>query len=175
MTPETNSLGRIQRTPKVLSNRLTRRSTIEAASPTQTNRNQNTSMSTDFPSEEVASRPTSKLASLYPLIGAAAFMVTGILILIYIGRDTASLMNAPLGDVDIYPLAMTETNPTSINSGVKQLSCIFGEHGAAHVSKNTPSFLNSQRSMRAARTWYSSVSVAQAGPNPTWLDSKRKH
>ncbi len=30
-------------------------------------------------------------------------MLVGILVLVYLGRDTARLMNGPLGEVDLYP------------------------------------------------------------------------
>lgn len=69
-------------------------------------------MSSENSQEEIGSRPGSKLASMLPLAGAAAFMVIGILILIYIGRDTARLMNAPLGDMDLYTLIDAESKPT---------------------------------------------------------------
>jgi thiol-disulfide isomerase/thioredoxin len=57
-------------------------------------------------------RPTSKIRSLLPLVWAALFMVVGILVLIYLGRDTARLMNSPLGDWELKPLLHTESVPT---------------------------------------------------------------
>lgn len=43
---------------------------------------------------------------------AGIFMLLGILILIYIGRDTARLMNAPLDEIEIRSLLDADTNPT---------------------------------------------------------------
>ncbi|MCY2976662.1 MAG: redoxin domain-containing protein [Planctomycetota bacterium] len=62
-------------------------------------------MTTSLP-EEIPVRPSprSVLRSLVPLLLAAMFMVAGILVLVYLGRDTARLMNAPLGDLDLAPL-----------------------------------------------------------------------
>jgi hypothetical protein len=61
---------------------------------------------TDLLSEEKPVRPSvlSVLKSLVPLMLAALFMVAGILVLVYLGRDQARLMNAPLGDLDLVPL-----------------------------------------------------------------------
>jgi len=56
------------------------------------------------------SRP-SALKSLIPLILAGMFMVTGILVLVYLGRDTARLMNAPLDDIDLVPLVDADHVP----------------------------------------------------------------
>jgi len=53
----------------------------------------------------------SAVKSLVPLILAGMFMVTGILVLVYLGRDTASLMNAPLGDIDLVPLVDSSPLP----------------------------------------------------------------
>lgn len=50
----------------------------------------------------------SKLQSLMPLAWAGLFMLCGILVLVYLGRDTARLMNNPLGEVDLAPLLYTE-------------------------------------------------------------------
>jgi hypothetical protein len=62
-------------------------------------------MTTSFPEETpVRPSPRSALKSLMPLMLAALFMVAGILVLVYLGRDTARLMNAPLGDLDLAPL-----------------------------------------------------------------------
>lgn len=48
--------------------------------------------------------PLSKLRSLWPLGLAGLFMLCGILVLVYIGRDTARLMNGPLGEIELVPL-----------------------------------------------------------------------
>ncbi len=55
---------------------------------------------------------TSKLRSLWPLMLAGLFMLVGIMILIYIGRDTARLMNANLDEIDLYALLDAEKPPT---------------------------------------------------------------
>jgi cytochrome c biogenesis protein CcmG, thiol:disulfide interchange protein DsbE len=52
----------------------------------------------------------SPLASLRPLVLAALFMVCGILVLIYLGRDTARLMKGPLGEVELKPLLNAESS-----------------------------------------------------------------
>ncbi len=57
-------------------------------------------------------RQPSKLRSLWPLAIAGLFMLTGILILVYLGRDTARLMNAPLDDIDLKALLSTDPAPT---------------------------------------------------------------
>jgi cytochrome c biogenesis protein CcmG, thiol:disulfide interchange protein DsbE len=54
----------------------------------------------------------SKLRSLWPLAMAGTFMLVGILILIYLGRDTARLMNAPLDELDLKVLLSDESVPT---------------------------------------------------------------
>ncbi len=46
---------------------------------------------------------------------AGLFMLVGILVLIYLGRDTARLMNAPLDEIDLKSLLSEEPVPT-INS-----------------------------------------------------------
>jgi thiol-disulfide isomerase/thioredoxin len=55
-----------------------------------------------------SSSQPSKIESLRPLILAGLFMVCGILVLVYLGRDTARLMNGPLGDIDLKPLLNTQ-------------------------------------------------------------------
>ena len=59
-----------------------------------------------------AEQQPSKLRSLWPLAMAGLFMLTGILILVYLGRDTARLMNAPLDEIDLKALLATESVPT---------------------------------------------------------------
>lgn len=54
----------------------------------------------------------SRLRSLWPLTMAGLFMLVGILILIYLGRDTARLMNAPLDEIDLKALLSEEAVPT---------------------------------------------------------------
>ena len=54
----------------------------------------------------------SKLRSLWPIGLAGLFMLTGIMILIYLGRDTARLMNAPLDEIDLKVLLASESAPT---------------------------------------------------------------
>jgi thiol-disulfide isomerase/thioredoxin len=54
----------------------------------------------------------SKLRSLWPLGLAGLFMLTGILTLVYLGRDTARLMNAPLDEIDLKALLNTESVPS---------------------------------------------------------------
>jgi thiol-disulfide isomerase/thioredoxin len=63
--------------------------------------------------EEKPLKPTrvSALKSLVPLMMAGIFMVAGILVLVYLGRDTARLMNAPLGDIDLVPLVDSSPLP----------------------------------------------------------------
>ncbi len=58
-------------------------------------------------------RQSSKLGSLWPLAFAGLFMLVGILVLVYLGRDTARLMNAPLDEIDIHALLNADTNPTA--------------------------------------------------------------
>jgi thiol-disulfide isomerase/thioredoxin len=55
---------------------------------------------------------TFKLRSLMPLVWAGLFMLCGILVLIYLGRDTARLMNSPLGEIELRPLLDTNDRPT---------------------------------------------------------------
>jgi hypothetical protein len=55
---------------------------------------------------------SAKFRTLWPLIWAGLFMLTGILILVYLGRDTARLMNGPLGDFELKPLLRAETAPS---------------------------------------------------------------
>lgn len=57
--------------------------------------------------------PFSKLRSLWPILLAGLFMLVGILILIYLGRDTARLMNGTVDEIDIHALLNTETAPTA--------------------------------------------------------------
>jgi cytochrome c biogenesis protein CcmG, thiol:disulfide interchange protein DsbE len=54
----------------------------------------------------------SKINSLRPLFLAGLFMVCGILVLVYLGRDTARLMNGPLGEIDLKPLINTQESIT---------------------------------------------------------------
>jgi thiol-disulfide isomerase/thioredoxin len=54
----------------------------------------------------------SKLGSLWPLMLAGLFMLVGIMILIYIGRDTARLMNANLDEIDLSALLDAEKPPS---------------------------------------------------------------
>jgi len=59
----------------------------------------------------VLNRP-SAWKSLVPLLLAGVFMVAGIMVLVYLGRDTARLMNAPLDDIDLVPLVDAVPLPT---------------------------------------------------------------
>ncbi|MDZ4849215.1 MAG: TlpA disulfide reductase family protein [Pirellulaceae bacterium] len=59
----------------------------------------------------IENRP-SKIKSLLPLVWAGLFMLVGILILIYLGRDKARLMHAQLDDIELIPLLNTEETPT---------------------------------------------------------------
>jgi len=53
----------------------------------------------------------SALKSLIPIALAGMFMVTGILVLVYLGRDTARLLNAPLDDIELVPLVDADHVP----------------------------------------------------------------
>ncbi len=53
-----------------------------------------------------------KLRSLLPLLAAAVFMLLGTLALVYLGRDRAVILNAPLGDFELLPLLSTDETPT---------------------------------------------------------------
>lgn len=57
--------------------------------------------------------PISKLRSLMPLAWAGLFMLCGILVLVYLGRDTARLMNGPLGEIELVPLLEASDRPTT--------------------------------------------------------------
>ena len=60
---------------------------------------------------ELPQRP--KKTGFGPLLAAGAFMLVGVLTLIYLGRDTTALMNAAMPDTDLVPLLETDFKPTN--------------------------------------------------------------
>jgi alkyl hydroperoxide reductase subunit AhpC len=56
----------------------------------------------------ISEHKPSKLGSLWPIAGAGLFMLVGILVLVYLGRDTARLINGPMPEIDLHPLLFVE-------------------------------------------------------------------
>ncbi len=47
------------------------------------------------------------------LIRAGLFMLIGMMILIYIGRDTSTIVNSPMPELDLTPLHLADSKPTN--------------------------------------------------------------
>ena len=88
-----------------------------------------------------AENKKSKLGSLWPLLMAGLFMLVGILILIYIGRDTARLLNAPLDEIDLYALLDAEKSPTAKSLQGKIAVFHFWGTWSADCRKEFPAFM----------------------------------
>ena len=88
---------------------------------------------------------TRSTPAIVPLLLAGLFMVTGICVLIIIGREKARIVGQTITELDIQPLLNTETPITDANMAGKVVVLHFWGFWCPECVKELPDFVKAQR------------------------------